>query len=436
MTATDIPAPTDRVARDQHNRVRMIGVSAVNYLFGILTMSLYALIGTVGWDIPALYAVASMGGSAVFFLLVRRGANLRLRDPNLFGWQMAHGGLVALTFLSVAPQLAFASLSSLFVTGVFGLVQFGLPEFRRALLVVGAGSAAIFYFVWDRLALPASTPHEALVLWVLLMFLLGRFTVVAAHVGLLRKKLHERNRQLQESLDRIQELLLGRARKEQELAVAQERQRLMREIHDGIGASLNTSLAMIERGRMDRHSLAAVVRECIDELKLTIDSLEPMENDLVAVIATLRYRLEKRLLAAGIRMEWQVQELPALPWLEVTQALSIMRVLQEALSNVVRHSRATSVAVRTAEQAHDGRSGVEVSIADDGVGFDAAVAQSYGHGLRNMRERAAGLGGQLTIESAPGRSVVRLWLPLAAPAMAQDAGAHRAPAALTAAGER
>lgn len=414
MTPSDTHPPTrDRTARDQRNRVRMIGISAVNYVFGIITMSLYWLVDTVGWHIPALYASLSMGASALFYALVRSGFNLRLHDPNLFGWQMAVGGLMALLILAVAPQVAFASLSSLFLVGVFGLVQFGLPEFRRALLIVGAGSALVFYFVWDRLSLPATNLQEAVVLWVLLMFLLGRFTVVAAHVGLLRTKLHERNRQLQASLDRIQELLLARARKEQELAVAQERQRLMREIHDGIGASLNTSLAMIERGRMDRHSLAAVVRECIDELKLTVDSLEPMENDLVAVIATLRYRLEKRLLAAGIRMEWQVQELPPLPWLEVTQALSIMRVLQEALSNIVRHSRATSVTIATAEQPRDGLPGVEVCIIDDGTGFDAALAQQYGHGLRNMRERAAGLGGQLTVESAPGKTAVRLWLPLA-----------------------
>ena len=405
-------APERRIERDQHNRVRMIGVSAVNYLFGIATMTLYALIGTVGWHIPLSYAAVSMGGSAVFYALVRSGFNLRLREPNLFGWQMAFGGLIALMFLWAAPQVAFACLASLFVVGVFGLVQFSLPEFRRALVAIGAGSAVVFYLVWDRLALPAATAQEAVVLWVLLIFLLGRFTVVAAHVGLLREKLHERNRQLQESLDRIQELLLARARKEQELAVAQERQRLMREIHDGIGASLNTSLAMIERGRMDRHSLAAVMRECIDELRLTIDSLEPMENDLVAVIATLRYRLEKRLLAAGIGMEWQVQELPALPWLEVTQALSIMRVLQEALSNIVRHSRATSVTIATAERMHDGRAGVEVCVSDNGAGFDVTLAQQYGRGLRNMRERALSLAGHLSVDSAPGASTVSLWLPL------------------------
>ena len=421
------PAPPEhRIARDQHNRARMIGVSAVNYLFGIATMTLYALTGTVGWHIPLSYAAMSMGGSAVFYALVRSGINLRLREPNLFGWQMAFGGLIALTFLWAAPQVAFACLASLFVTGVFGLVQFSLPEFRRALVAIGAASALVFYLVWDRLALPASSAQEVVVLWVLLIFLLGRFTVVAAHVGLLREKLHERNRQLQESLDRIQQLLLARARKEQELAVAQERQRLMREIHDGIGASLNTSLAMIERGRMDRHSLAAVMRECIDELRLTIDSLEPMENDLVAVIATLRYRLEKRLLAAGIGMEWQVQELPALPWLEVTQALSIMRVLQEALSNIVRHSRATSVTIATAERTREGRPGVEVRVSDNGAGFDVTLAQQYGRGLRNMRERALSLGGHLNVDSTPGASTISLWLPL------QPAPAETARAELTA----
>lgn len=415
MIPSSAAEPADRASRDQKNRIQMIGVSAVNYLFGIITTTLYWLTGTVPWTIPAFYTGLTMLASAAFYLTVRSGYNLRLRDPNLFGWQMGFGGGIALLLLAVAPQIAFASLGSLFVVGVFGLVQFGLREFRRALVAVGAGSAVVFYAVWDRLALPASTIHEAIVLWLLLMFLLGRFTIVAAHVGLLRRKLHERNRQLQDSLDRIQELLLARARKERELALAQERQRLMREIHDGIGASLNTSLAMIERGRMNQADLAVTVRECIDELKLTIDSLEPMDNDLVAVLATLRYRLEKRLLAAGIGMEWRVQELPALRWMEVAQALSVMRVLQEALSNIARHSQANRVVITTDECDHDGQAGVEVRIVDNGIGFDVDRHRQGSHGLLNMHQRAQGLGGNLEIKSISGMTVVRLWLPLHRP---------------------
>jgi signal transduction histidine kinase len=96
----------------------------------------------------------------------------------------------------------------------------------------------------------------------------------------------------------------------------------------------------------------------------------------------------------------------------VTQALSIMRVLQEALSNIVRHSRATSVTIATAERVHDGRPGVEVRVSDNGAGFDVTLAQQYGRGLRNMRERAMSLGGHLSVESVPGASTIGLWLPL------------------------
>lgn len=58
------------------------------------------------------------------------------------------------------------------------------------------------------------------------------------------------------------------------------------------------------------------------------------------------------------------------------------------------------------------QNGLEVLVADNGLGFDAEAAGARSQGLRGMRERAASLGGRLAVESAPGRTVVRLWLPL------------------------
>lgn len=409
----------EKVAREQHQRIDMIGTSTVNYLFCATGLGLYALAGSVPWHVPLVYLAVVLAGNALFLAVVRSGRNLWRSDPNLFTHQMVFAGAVVLSFLAWAPQVCFIFLASLFVTGAFGLVQFEGAHLRTGWFLVAAGTAAVFVAVGDRLALPASTPTEVALLWFVLMIVLGRFLTVGAHVGYLRRRLSDRNDQLRESIARSDSLAHSRSREEEARLVAEERQRIMREIHDGIGANLLTAFAMLEGERMSQAQLARLLRECIDELMLTVDSLEFAEQDIVALLATLRYRLEKRLLGAGIAMDWRVTELPPLPWLEPHHALSVLRLAQEALVNVVKHAQATAVRVATWERRVDGQDGIEVQISDNGVGFDSGVSAAAGHGLRNMRERARALGGHVEISSAPGATSVVLWLPRhrAAPAV-------------------
>lgn len=217
----------------------------------------------------------------------------------------------------------------------------------------------------------------------------------------LQSTLAERERELASSYEQLRKV-------EQAQLLSQERQRLMQEMHDGLGSALMSSLVAVERGQMPPAEIAQVLRECIDDLKLTIDSLEPAGDDLLVLLATLRYRLEPRLRAAGIELRWEVQPLPAIPWLNPATALSILRMLQEVLTNVLKHARATSIAVQTAcEDDH-----VAVTIADDGVGFDPQIIERGGRGLENLRRRARDLGGRVDIESSPGATRVRIRLPL------------------------
>ena len=152
----------------------------------------------------------------------------------------------------------------------------------------------------------------------------------------------------------------------------------------------------------------------MDGLKLAIDSMEPVETDLLLLLATLRFRLAPRMESAGIRLLWQVQDLPALAWLEPASALHILRILQEAFANVLRHSGARTIRVETAT-ADDG--GVRVAIEDDGRGFalpaeGAPPAPGTGRGLHNQRHRAAVLQGRVSWTSGPTGTRFELWLPL------------------------
>lgn len=195
---------------------------------------------------------------------------------------------------------------------------------------------------------------------------------------------------------------------EQEQTLLLERQRLMRDMHDGLGSTLMSSLVLVEAGKLDSREVAALLRECVDDLRLVIDSMEPIDHDLVTLLASLRHRLGRRLEGAGLQMVWEVQDLPPLPWLHPPDALQVLRIVQEVLTNVLKHARASTVRVGTRHEGDE----VQVQIRDDGLGFDAAQAQP-GRGLRHLNQRAQRLGGRIELVSEPGQgTLVTLCLPV------------------------
>jgi signal transduction histidine kinase len=232
---------------------------------------------------------------------------------------------------------------------------------------------------------------------------LGALSANERSGALLEARLADRERELRASYGRLREV-------EQAQLLSQERQRLMREMHDGLGSALMSSLIAVERGQMRSADIVQVLRECVDDLKLTIDSLEPVGDDLLILLATLRFRLEGRLQAAGIRLLWDVESLPSLAWLNPALALHILRIMQEILTNVLKHARATNIRLAATHDADF----ITIAVEDDGIGFNVERA-STGRGLSNLRQRAAALGASIEIESRPGATRVRLRLPIRMP---------------------
>ncbi len=193
-------------------------------------------------------------------------------------------------------------------------------------------------------------------------------------------------------------------------AVSQERERLMMEIHDGIGSNLITALSSAERRQASPETIA-VLRRSITDLKIAVDSLEPIEGSVVSLLANLRHRLEPELNHAGLYFDWRVQDAPDLPWLDAVGALHVLRILQEAISNILSHSGADKIIVECEPLQQDGRAGVAISLRDEGRGFDPA-APTAGKGIANMATRAKALHGTLGCDSTPNAGTeVRLWLP-------------------------
>lgn len=203
-------------------------------------------------------------------------------------------------------------------------------------------------------------------------------------------KLREREEELNASHARLREI-------EQREILIRERQRLMHDMHDGLGGSLTSVLRMMEQGQVqgagegDRNErVRLALRECMDELRLTIDSLEPVESDISVLLASLRFRLQPRLEAAGMQLHWRVEALPPLPWLTPGHAMHVMRIVQEVVTNIIKHAEARNILFTTES---DGEHAC-IYIDDNGRGFDGqSRSQEGGRGLGNIAQRAEILGG-------------------------------------------
>lgn len=195
-------------------------------------------------------------------------------------------------------------------------------------------------------------------------------------------------------------------------AITSERERMMREIHDGIGSSLMAALASAERQGKQSSTAVVALKSALTDLRIAVDSLDPVAGNVTTLLANLRYRIEPELRKSGIAFEWQVDDVPELDWLDAPNALHILRIFQEALGNTLGHANATKITVLCHLILSGGRPGIVIEVKDNGDGFDPAIPPQ-GRGRKNMMQRAEALGGKLTIKSEPGQGTeTTLWLPL------------------------
>ncbi|TWB15518.1 signal transduction histidine kinase [Nitrospirillum amazonense] len=238
-----------------------------------------------------------------------------------------------------------------------------------------------------------------------------RYVAAIAEVERVNASLAERLRAREAELEISHQRLRAAERRQ---TISDERQRLMQDMHDGVGASLISAIRSVEQGAVDDAKVSQILKGCLDDLKLAIDSMEPVDADLLLLLASLRYRLEPRLEGSGITLVWDVRDLPTLAWLDPSSALHILRILQEGIANILHHAQASHIRLGTAPDVQDERAGVCVTIEDDGRGFDtqAALAAAGGRGLRNQQRRAQAVGGSVAWVSGPMGTRFTLWLPL------------------------
>ena len=218
-------------------------------------------------------------------------------------------------------------------------------------------------------------------------------TLIRATLDAIMQRLYAQHLAAKLTIAHENELALQRLRSAQ-----LERERMTEDVHDGLGSALLSALVLLDRKELTVGAAADVLRECVDDLRLIVDSREPAARDLSTLVGMFRYRLQPRIQAAGIRLHWHMDDLPGAPQLDPTNSLHLLRILQEAVANAIRHSGAKDIEFWT----HQADGGIELTVKDNGVGFDQEHVRS-GRGLSNIRSRAERLQAQLTITSTPGR---------------------------------
>lgn len=221
-------------------------------------------------------------------------------------------------------------------------------------------------------------------------------------------------------------------------AAQQERNRLARDLHDSIKQqlfSIRVGSATVE-ARWDgdpagakealRH-LRQSAHEAMVEMQALLLQLRPAALANAGLVEALREQAEALGYRTGAKVEVEVGDLPPDGRIPATAQEALFRIAQEALSNVARHARASTVQIRLGSRNQGSGEALFLEIRDDGQGFDPAAPQAgRGMGLRNLRERIQPFDGSVEIASAPGQgTTVQVSLPLAGPGLVPAASTTR-----------
>ena len=217
---------------------------------------------------------------------------------------------------------------------------------------------------------------------------------------ILAARLIEQDAALARSYD-AQKQMLGRQ------VMLEERQRIVRDMHDGIGGQLLGLMMQVRQGGVDKVEVEQGLQSSIADLRLIVDSMDSAEDGLAETLRSFEHRVRAQVEAAGIvfNVKHGLNDGELGPGPRPT--LQILRILQEAVTNAMRHSGGTVIMLASG-YAVDGS--INISIEDNGKGMPLEIRG--GRGLASMQTRASGVGGVLTWASNGEGTQLALKLPV------------------------
>jgi signal transduction histidine kinase len=198
-------------------------------------------------------------------------------------------------------------------------------------------------------------------------------------------------------------------------AVIEERQRIMRDMHDGLGSQLVSAVHLVKDPHVSRSILIEQLQDTLDNLKLTVDAMQDTDGDIAMLLGALRYRLSPRFEASGVTLSWEVPLLPVVQDWTIQKSRHLQLILFEAISNVIAHAKATRAHLSAQQKNGENGEEIVISLNDNGVGFRMdATSGAGGQGLANIRARCASIGAELQIHSSSEGTQLNLTFPVRA----------------------
>lgn len=193
-------------------------------------------------------------------------------------------------------------------------------------------------------------------------------------------ELYEKNKEL--SSLRQETIQLERSK-----AITEERGRIMRDMHDGIGGQLVSALSILEQVPEENrsHSTIEILTHTLGDLRLIILSLGESTNYLDTLLAEFKYRVQKRLTELGITLIWDVNLTSSIETrIQPQESLHILRILQEVFTNIIKHSEANQVTLSLIQCPEN----TEIIISDNGNFTSLEQGEvEHGNGLKNIHNR-------------------------------------------------
>lgn len=405
--------------------------------FALLTASWVAFAGTLlmtsPWPFPDTATLERFFMSALvvyavcFCLFTWTFAGLTWRRA-LQALLILAAAMLLTHWLIPIPWLGYSSLSifllcSLLILGNALLLQWPLWRKRNfsrvllaiwllAVLVVGVHDLIAVLFFPARMEL--LTPYTGVAT------LLCMGVIMALRVARDLRRITRFNQELQERVDAARAEL--QAANERQLLVERERSRLKarmdltHDLHDGLGSSLMRAMGSVQHAPapMSNDAFLGYLKVLRNDLRQILDAEAGSQAKAPGTpsqwLAPIRHRFGMLFDELAMDALWNMPD--AWPWQpEARHCMALARVLEEALTNIVKHSKATEVCVEL--NALPASNGMQLHIRDNGRGFDAALMETAGMGigLQSMRARIERLGGTWQLDSGEQGTHIRITLP-------------------------